>query len=194
MKKFRAFTFIELLISMAITLVIITAVYSSFQGGIFGYRNIREGIEVYQAARGIFDQLNRDLRNAFAYASGDVRFRGGKNELSFFALAGTFKDSRILPEYSFVSYKANGAILLRLCRKNQEALKDKSGILPQEMTQRLEQITFSYLYFDTADNSLKERELWDDANKFPVAVKIKLKLKGGPAQDFQRSIFLAAIN
>ncbi|MCX5715091.1 MAG: prepilin-type N-terminal cleavage/methylation domain-containing protein, partial [Candidatus Omnitrophica bacterium] len=68
MKKTKAFSLVELLIASAIFAVVMVSIYSAFRTGIFGYKNIRENIEIYQSARFILERINLDLRNAFAYS------------------------------------------------------------------------------------------------------------------------------
>ena len=198
MKKIlRAFTLVELLIASAIFLVVMLPIYSAFQSGIFGFRNIEETIDIYQTARQILERMNLDLRNSFAYSQDDAKFIGTKNEVSFLTLVDTFGEDTIVEDYAYVSYKLEENKLMRLCRKNKEALNDKSKIESDEMSSNIEKIDFSYGYIDLADQSLKFKDLWSgpdtpgEQGTLPVAIKVILTLKNKIKQDFQRTIFLS---
>lgn len=191
MKPVKALTLIELLIASSIFVVVIVTIYSAFHSGIFGYRNIEETLDVYQAARSILERINLDLRNSFAYSEDETKFVGEKNKISFLTLVDTYRQDKIVQDFAFVFYKFEGDNkLLRLCRKNQEALKEDSEIQPEEMADNIEKLNFTYFYFDTADNKLKEKDSWDASKNLPVAVKVNLTIKAKIEQKFERTIYL----
>lgn len=196
MRKNNAFTLIELLIASSIFVIVILTIYSAFHTGIFGYRNIEETITIYQTARQILDRINLDLRNSFAYSNNETKFIGNPKDITFLTLVNTFSEDRIVQDYAFVFYKLEGDKLMRLCRKNKEALNENSGILPEEMASGVE-MTFSYFYIDSPNNSLKEKDLWnaqdkpEEKQKLPVAIKVKLTIKNKIQQEFERKIFLS---
>ena len=194
MKNYKGFTLIELLIASTIFMVLAVTVYSAFHTGIFGYRNIEETIDVYQAARLILERLDLDLRNSFVYSDAQAKFSGNKNEVSFLTLVDTYREDKLLPEYAFVSYKLEANKLLRLCRKNQESLKEKSEVQPDEMATNIKELSFNFGYLDPVDSSLKFKDSWgstpDEQKTLPMAVKVNLTLKGKAGYGFERTIFL----
>ncbi len=198
MKKIlSAFTLVELLIASAIFLVVILTVYSAFQGGVFGYRNIEENINMYQTARFILERMNLDLRNSFVYSKKDANFTGNKDEISFLALVDTFSQDKIEQAYAFVSYKIEEDRFMRLCRKDKESLKEESEIQPEEIVSNIEEVSFEYGYIDPIDNSLKFKGSWagkdgpqDEQKILPVAVKIKLSIKNKIKKEFERLVYL----
>lgn len=191
MKLVKALTLVELLIASSIFVVVIVTIYSAFHSGIFGYRNIEETLDVYQTARSILGRINLDLRNSFAYSEDETKFVGEKNKISFLTLVDTYRQDKIVQDYAFVSCKlGDDNKLVRLCRKNQEALKEDSEIQPEEMADNVEKLNFTYFYFDTADSKLKERDSWDDPKNLPVAVKVSLTIKAKLEQKFERTIYL----
>lgn len=190
MKKNIAFSLVELLIASAIFVVIMVTVYSSFHTGIFSYRNIKEAINIYQTARLILERINLDLANSFSYSEQESKFTGSKNEIGFLSVVDTFSQEKIEQNYVLISYKLDGAKLMRLCRKNQEALNNKSEVVPEEMADNIKEITFSYGYISVPEQPLEWKDLWDDSKRMPAAVKVKLTLINNKAEEaFERTIF-----
>ncbi len=184
----KSFTLIELLIASSIFMVVMLTVQISFNTGIFGYRNIEGTLTVAQAATKVFERMNLDLRNSFAYSTDETKFSGGKNEISFLTLA---------QDYAFISYKLEENNLLRLCRRNQESLDDKIEIKPKILASNLKEIVFSYGFLDTKKQILEWKDAWDDPVLLPAAVKVNLTIKNeigrtNAEQNFERIIFLPA--
>lgn len=184
------FTFIELLIVSSICAVIMVTVYFSLSTGLFGYKGIEENNKICQSARQIMDRLNKDIRNSFFYIKEDTRFMGKQDELSFLALADSYSLGAVTQDYAFISYKLLEGKLLRLCRRGQDALNDKSQVKPEELLADVEEINFSYGSVAGFGQPIEWRELWDDPKILPVAVKVKLVIKAKVKQTFERTIFL----
>lgn len=196
-KILTGFTLLELLIASSIFLVIMTAVYSSFHAGIFGYKNIEEIIDMHQAARQILERINLDIRNSFAFSEGQTKFLGNKEGVSFLTIVDAYDGGRIIENYAFVAYQTEAAKLTRLCRKNKESLNDNSQIRPEEMALNLQAISFSYGYSVNGQEDIKWKDTWGTAGDFPeeqkilpIAVKIKLALKNKAVYNFERTIFI----
>lgn len=192
MQKTKAFTLVELLIASSIFIVVMLTIYSAFHTGIFGYRNIEEAIDTYQAAGQILGRINLDLRNSFVYAANETKFEGENNRISFLTLVDSYQEDNAVQDYAFVAYTLEGNKLMRLCRINQDSLNNESETEPEEMADNIG-IIFTYFYIDPddpANSSLKEKDLWDDKLKLPVAVKINLTVKGKTESNFQRTIYL----
>lgn len=200
MKNYRSFTLVEVLIASAIFIVVMVAIYSAFHSGIFGYRNIEDTLDLYQASRLILERINLDLKNSFIYQQNkEAKFLGSKDAVSFLTLVDTFGENKILPAYAYVSYKLEENKLLRLCRKNQESLNEKSEVLPEEMSSSIQKLDFSYGYIDPQDKTLKFKDSWgtdseDEKKNLPEAVKVSLTLKGKRAESFERTIYLTLLN
>jgi len=195
MKKKASFTLVELLIGISIFTVAVVSIYSSLRSGFFGYSNIEQNIEVYQSARAALQQLNRDLRNSFSYSAGQVNFSGDKESLSFFTIVDSYQQERMEEEYAYVSYFLEEERLLRLCRKNKEALKEDSLVEPQELLSGAK-ITFAYAQ-GYAGEELSFKDSWGVADNppeeeacFPLAVKVTLQIKKGKIEKgFERTVF-----
>lgn len=189
-KTDKAFTLIELLIASSIFVIVMMSIYSAFHTGLFGYRDIEENIGIYQTARIILERLNLDLRNSFAYSSDETKFSGNNTEINFLSLTDNFRQGKLMHNYSFISYKLDGKSLLGLCRKDQEALNDKSQTQAQELASNIESLSFSFAFFDPASQELKWKDSWEEKALFPVAVKAKLIISGKTKQEFARTIYL----
>jgi len=187
----KSFTFIELIISSAIFFVIIFAVFLSFRTGTFGYENIDATISVYQNAQTAFSRINLDLGNSFAYSADETKFTGAKDSISFLALADKSYASGPTRDYAFILYKFENDKLLRICRRNKDALNDEADIKPQKAAAGVKEITFSYAYTDSTDKPMEWSDTWDDPEKLPSAVKIKLALSNKKVEQvFQRVVYL----
>ncbi len=181
MKEEKAFTLVELLISISILAIIMLSLYSAFNTGVLGLRQVEEGALVSESGYLILSRIDRDLRNSFAYYNDDVKFVGKKDALSFLSLT---------PDFSFISYSLNGNKLLRLIRTNKEAIKADSKTNPRVLAKNVKQIEFTYLAFDPNTKKLKETDSWTDNTALPVAVRITLTLEKKEASPFVRTIYL----
>lgn len=194
MKNAKALTLLELLIASSIFVVVMVSIYSAIHAGVFGYRNIEETLDTYQAARSILERINLDISNSFAYQDGNTKFSGNEKELSFLTLVDTFRGDKITQEYAFVSYKLEEDKLMRLCRLNQESLNDKSEVQPKEFAFNVE-INFKYGYIPAEQQEIDFKKSWaidsdEEKKALPLAVKIDLTVKGKAGQKFERTIFL----
>lgn len=186
----KAITLIELLIASSIFVVIMMSIYLTFNTGLFGYKDIEENIDIYQSARLVLERLNLDLRNYFGYSSEETKFTGSNNEVSFLTLTDKLSQGKLIKSYTFVSYRLDGKNLMRLCRRGEEALNEKSETKAQELAANIESLTFSYGFIEAGDNEVKWIDNWDDKKIFPIAVKAKIIVLGKQKQAFERTIYL----
>ena len=198
MRKQNAFTLIELLIVSSIFSVVMLAVYMAFNTGTFGYKHIEENLDSYQAARQTFSRINLDLRNSFSLsdASGYTGFLGSSTGIGFLTLVDTFSGDKFSREFAFVAYSLQADKLMRLCRKNSEALNSKSEIPAEEMAQGVE-IKFSYGYWPVDQKEIIFKDSWgvnseEEKKALPLAVKIVFSLTQTAGQVFERTIYLPA--
>lgn len=191
MKRSYGFTLLELLIAASIFVVVMVSIYSAFGAGMFGYKDIEENIRVSQIARQILERINLDLRNSFAYSDSDSKFKGERSALSFLSVLDSFSKNEITQDYAFISYKLEGDKLIRLCRKNQEALKETSEIEAEEISALIEELVFSYADIVAAEHTLEWKDSFGEAQKtLPATVKVKLILKSKMKEEFERTIYI----
>lgn len=180
-KKISAFTLIELLISTAISAVVIAGVYSAYQAGIISYRRLDSAFIPYQQARNIFNRMELDVRNSFGYSTIDARFAGGKDDLTFFAVCDAFEQGKEFRDLYRIKYAAQADLLKRTAYVNEDALKDDAVAAGLQAAYKIKELIFSYAYKPTgAQQSIQWRDSWpqDDShkNELPLAIKIKLAL------------------
>jgi prepilin-type N-terminal cleavage/methylation domain-containing protein len=192
MKK-KAITLIELLIAMTVFGVVAVAIYSAFSSGVISHRNIDEALEIYQGARLVLERLNLDLRNCFSYQAELSKFSGSGQEASFYTLVEKYREGKVTQDYCLVSYKAQGRQLLRLCRRNREAVDEDSQIQPQELVSSAS-INFQYGYTSGGSAELQFKDTWGETDEekktLPLAVKANLALSGRSKEEFERTIIL----
>lgn len=188
-KSNQALTLIELLIASSIFVIVMVTIYLTFNTGLFGYRDIEENIDIHQTARLLLERLNLDLRNSFGYSADETKFLGNNSEISFLTLTDNANQGKLMRNYSFVSYKLEGNNLLRLCRRDQEALNDKAETQARELASNIESLSFSFAFFDPGSQELKWKDSWDEKRSFPVAVKAKLIISGKTKNEFERTIY-----
>jgi len=198
MMKNRGLTLLELIISSAIFVVIMTVIYTSFSSGIFGTKMIDESMRLTSAARIIFGRINSDLLNSFSFSKEETRFSGKEEELTFMTITDSFIEESLFPEYSLVSYTQDQGRLLRLCRKNKDALNQDSKISPQELFPNAK-IKFEYGYYSIPDDQIIFKDSWatDESDPLleenknpPLVVKVNLNLKNRGEENFSRTIYI----
>ncbi len=192
-KPVTGFTLIELLVASGILTLVMLGIYSAFHSGLFSYRNIDEAINVSQQARQVLGRINSDLRNSFVYyLDNQTKFSGDSENLNFLTVVDSYsgQEDRLWRHYAFISYKLEGDKLMRLCRKDQDALNDKSQAAADEMVSNIGSMSFSYGYVGADGKTVEWRQNWDDPKVLPVAVKVKLGLKGKTEYGFERTIYL----
>lgn len=185
-----AVTFIELVIASAIFTVIIIIIYSSFYSGITGYKNISGVIDLHQSSGFFISRINSELRNSFAYALGDSRFRGDGNQISFFTLSDVYAQGRIDKQYSRIFYLQEANKVKRLCRRGKNSLMDNAEVESEEFFSDIESMNFSYGVYDMDSVNLSWKDSWQDNTRLPDAVKVALILKDKVSYNFERTIFL----
>ncbi|HIA63126.1 MAG TPA: prepilin-type N-terminal cleavage/methylation domain-containing protein, partial [Planctomycetaceae bacterium] len=68
MRRERGFTLVEMLVAMAVSSIVVAALYASYDMVNKQYTKIRDVAELHQSGRGIMRMIERDIRMAgFAY-------------------------------------------------------------------------------------------------------------------------------
>lgn len=188
--KLKGFTLVEVIISCAIFAVVSLLIYSSFNAGLSGSRNIEENINLYQPVRKFFELINRDLRNSFAFSNNTTNFTGKENEVGFMTIVDSYYNDSKVPTYAFVSYNFENQVVSRLCRKNKESLNSQSEIAAKEVLSEVDSLGFEYGYYDNNETDFKWNNIWEEQKKLPSAVRVKLIVNPKVKKEFQRTIFL----
>lgn len=179
----------ELLISVTVLSIIMLSIYSAFHTGMFGWRDIGNTIDIYEAANRILERLNLDIRNSFAYSQDESRFKGISNRVEFLTTVDLYQDKRVISEYAFVSYLVENDKLMRICRRGQDSLNEKSDAIAEEISSDVGGLAFSYGYLSSGGRELKFVDSWPSGNnaELPLAVKVSFGIKD---KNFERVIYI----
>ena len=188
MTRRKGFTLIELLISTAIFAVIMVSLYFAFSTGTFGFRSIEENTETFQAALNTLGRLNSDLRNSFLYTPTDSGFEGDENKISFFTLVNS--ENGITKDFARVTYLVEKDSAIRFMKRNKDALNDNKIIPPYVIANNIKEIKFSYLFLETGNSVLKEKNSWVSADGVLLAVRVTLTMLKDAGKVFSRTIYL----
>ncbi|MFH1413929.1 MAG: prepilin-type N-terminal cleavage/methylation domain-containing protein [Candidatus Omnitrophota bacterium] len=174
------FTLVELLIAASIYAIVSIAVYSTFSTGMNIWRRAKE-VNLEQSRVIIkLEKLCRELRQTFNFP--EIGFLGTEEEVSFAQV----QDSEIVRiSYSF---DQGDDALLRSVDTLADILQGlPEGSEPKAYIEEIEELKFSYFYFDLAENSYLWTEVWDQIG-LPLAVKLKITTKEEKA--YVRTIFI----
>jgi prepilin-type N-terminal cleavage/methylation domain-containing protein len=199
------FTFIELIIAIAIFSVIAVSIYSVFWAGLRTWRMTSPVIEANQKLRFFFDLISKDLKGELGYYPQDyidkdkVNFEGDAKRISFWALVDfQEQDGAIHTEPARVAYyldtaDSSNVKVMRNVATRIEAFKE----VPEKSEQvfsgiREGDFAFEYCYKEPNLNLAEPYEYewaseWltkeGEKKKMPRSVRIKLK-------EFTKTVFI----
>jgi type II secretion system protein J len=172
------FTLLELVLSVAITGIVLLTIYSSFSLGLRVWERVRNGIE--RDAQRIIAQLSRDLRSAYLSAekNSNLKFVGSTTSINFITVASlrhNFSDSG---EYDL---REVGYYLGTKPHKNSYSLIYRTDLTPDdnifkgdqlsELSRQVESLKFAYY------DGKSWQKAWNSSEHLPQAVHISLGLK-----------------
>jgi prepilin-type N-terminal cleavage/methylation domain-containing protein len=200
MRKIRAFTLIELLISISIFSILTVVLYSCFRTGITSYRRILEQAEYHQGMRYLFSVIEKDIKNIFILP--DMPF-GGRDKEAFFMTMFTDRNGFLYAGragYYLKRESENGpAMLIRRKEPLHQAMADsffsfnsqdktnmqEASDYEEILSEYVSNIRFRYLYAVTekipeGENSVVSFEWADEWSEYslPVAVEVELVFSG----------------
>ena len=182
-KLYRAFTFLELLVSTGIFAVIAVSLYSAFRTGLFSYNTVNVSFVTEQNARIRLARMGSDLKNSFLYSKNNSQFKGDKNLLSFFSVVDEYdKTGKVSFRVYRIEYELTGNRLQRFCYKGLDAVTAQGTAEPRDLSSLVKAISFEYACPpETQDAPYSWQSLWpkedtQQGGSLPLAVKIKLEL------------------
>ena len=208
MKK-KGFTLLELLVAVTIFSVIAVALYSTFYSGIMILRRSEDVMRRHQDLRLAMEEVSRDLRNTLltevyrkveesATAEEEEEpiyyFLGEGKEFTFVTLRDSFKDGRMRHEVCNVTYYFKGgetSAFMRTVKYQSNGFKEDPD-RDETLISGVRDIEVLYSYEgEDEDSPPTWRNIWEEEEKLPLGVKIKLRLAGLSAmQEFTKTVYI----
>jgi len=188
--KRNAFTLIEVIVSLTIFTIIITAVYSTFYMGVKVWHR-GEGGGNFQKIRIGFLKIERDLKSSFYFSK--APFKGTSVEMVFPSVV-TDNDKKNICIITYSVDKAENSSLQQLIRK-EKPFSEKIGVDTAEKNRQLislaESIKFEYAYKKGTSEGFEWQSDWDGLgqNKFPSGVRVSLET-ANTKEVYNKIIFL----
>ena len=186
----RGFTFIELIIAVAIFSVISLVVYSAFYMGIKAWRRSQGERDVQEIRLGLL-KIEKELKRTFFFSQ--APFNGSSSEIVF-PLTFSDIDKDRMHIISYDVKKDGDAGLSMLVRKEKifsEELDQSEGS-SKEIFDSMNSIKFEYAYKPgLSSDGFEWRDYWDGEGQggLPSGVRISLEL-GKPKEIYTKVIFL----
>jgi len=182
----RAFTLIELLISITIFATIAVVLYSCFRVGVVSWRRIGSELAFQQKIRSSLGSINKDFKNML-YIS-NIPFEGSAEKISFVTSAAVSDDADInIAKVSYYQIPGKEGSSKFTLIKTIESLKDaissepegKEGVLQEtKLLDAISELKFSYLVI--SQKGLQDEEtkyewvdFWEAEEGLPVGMKIE---------------------
>ena len=212
----RGFTFIELIIAVAIFAVIAVSIYSTFNAGIRMWMKTSPMIEADQSLRIFFNTASLDLKNSVAYypkpagsassfaptsfasfgTEEPMNFEGEQDRISFMTVMNvSSSDGSMRGEITRVAYvydKANKAVKRLLATKREGFDETKAAAV--EMLSNVDEKDFGFKYcYKSSTSSVSDYEYeWYDTwegekNKRKIPRGVKIR-----AGEFTQTVFIPA--
>lgn len=179
LRKDRAFTLIEVLVAVALTAILLTALYGTFFTVVRGVNGAEGGLDGYIEAGKLLDRISIDAHSAYFKAqSGSTVFKGerkGENSsLTFTAFSfppGGAGPASDLVRVSYFAEKDGGAY--KVFKETSNPYTGES--FKAEMTGEVKGFEVSYF------NGKDWAKAWDSSLEMamPKAIKATVKLKDG---------------
>jgi prepilin-type N-terminal cleavage/methylation domain-containing protein len=211
MKRFKAFTLMELLVAVSIFSIIILCLYSTFSGGIGVWKRQEQAFQYAHSVRLALDTIAKELRHAinysqpetgvsgFAQAGQDLKFTGDEKTLTFITISGE-EIARI--DYLFEKDQDQKGVLKKGIVLQKEGFKNdnrKEHIL----IENLDGLSFEYAYQgEKADSPVTWQKSWgkeagETKAAIPIGVRIILEFQEPGQKEkeiFKKTVFIPSGN
>lgn len=188
----RAFTLIELLITVTIFTVVIVAICGVFNMGIKTWRRGQDEKSI-QEIRLCFLKMEKELRSSFFFSG--IPFKGTYKEIVF-PLTVSEGDKDKIYTITYAVEKGKKPESWQINRKERlfsDSIAGETEETSKKLSPAVEEIKFEYAYRDAAPpGAFKWKEAWDagaSEKKLPSGVRISLK-EGEGAKIYNKVIFL----
>jgi prepilin-type N-terminal cleavage/methylation domain-containing protein len=164
----RGFTFVELLIVVAIFSLLSLAVYTTFSSGIRLWRRIQDTNILQRRVFLGLERISQDLRQALDFSK--IGFSGKINEVSFPFLSA---ENEILRVTYFLEEKT----LYRKQESFKDIIEEKENPKIKSMVSDIDDLKFSFAYQEEDKKEYTWKDTWDKEEGIPKIIKMELKAK-----------------
>ena len=208
MNTTKGFTFIELLVSMAVVSLVGLAVYSVFANGIGAWRRGTIDKTYLRSIRINSEKIVRDLRNTFGFSN--IAFEGTEDFVRFPALILVTSDSD--QEEEIENHYEVGRITYFYDEGEKSLCKEKKtypeifeegdldddvsvdDLAGEALVTGLNSLKFSYCYLDNTTQTYDWKDDWkkEEQDSIPQAVKIEMSFEEDFIEEgeFNRTILI----
>lgn len=198
MKNRKGFTFVELIIALAIVSLVMVTVYSAFSLGINVYNRSKKSILYNYKPYLLLERLSKDILNSLNFSN--IPFSGDNASISFCGILNTGELGRTtyyLSENSL--YKREESYPQTFTPLETNGLKENNGMsltgfkeqggATKELAKDISSLSISYYSFEPETQSYRWLERWQGTKERPLSVKIELKvLKDSGADTFIKTV------
>ena len=175
----RGFTFIEVLIAIAVYAVIALSLFTAFHAGVRLWKNSDEQMQENQRLRFLLTNFSADLRNALNCSTDPpaprYQFVGESQKIAFMTLRDEsfgFVTRRALAKVVYEIDPDKHALLRRVATR-QEGF-DEQFAKPIQILEGVEPLYFSYAYQSETEGVFSWQPVWKNkANNLPKGVKLR---------------------
>lgn len=181
-KRFKGFTFIELVIVSSVLAIVMLAIYSSFISGMRLWERSKNLSQHERKAIIGLEKFSSQLRQAIDFPS--IGFNGTKNILSFPLILKEKEEGRTAEEIVKVTFEFDpgNKSLKKSIERYKDILSEGEGkkVKTEVFLVGIEDVVFAYYYFDVSRPVPWTEEWAAEAEKpIPMAVKITIKTRDG---------------
>lgn len=188
--KNRGFTLLEMMVALAILAVLGTAVVALFAGGLRAWERVRNVGEPQARVALGFEMPERDLHNAVPCFA--IPFQGAVDSIVFpTLLAVTNGVESMRYRIGTVRYVLDRT--RHVVRRNAWSYPSPEPTEPlgEPVVEQVQDLRLQYLEIGTNGTETGWRDLWQETNRWPAAVRWRIQGDwGGSPATVQRTIFL----
>lgn len=179
MKKKNGFTFVEMLVVLAIVSVLFTVLYGAFQTGLMAYTKTEQKLSDSREGDVFIMQIQQELRNAVPYYQRNTKiyFSGTDKSISFPTFLQHYSKAGREDDFFMVSYEVKGRTLVRKEKKMKSSFKDKKTDSDEVVFKKLKTCKFEYMFVNKNHEILWENE-WKNEPYMGLPRGVRLTLAG----------------
>lgn len=175
MRNRRGFTFIEMLLAIAIFSFIATGLYGALRSGYKLWNRSDENSRTHQNWRSFDIHVTRDLRNALDYSE-DLPFEASDKKMSYMTLVADYRGGHAGSRLTRVIYEVDDAdnVLLRKVADVSAGFDEKFARAARlaDLEGNLKGLRFDYCYYDESSEDCEWIPEWE-AKQPPKLIRIQ---------------------